>query len=142
MSVASGLVGLVPLLGLALSGAPSESPPNFTLDLSKTTTAVRKGETGTLSVHIKPAEGFKVNEQGPLTLKLQAKDRVQLEKDKLGRGDAQGKETSPEFSCGFDAKQKGREAITVDAMFVICDMAGTICELKKERVQVAVSVNE
>ncbi|MEL6183980.1 MAG: hypothetical protein AAFU79_05080 [Myxococcota bacterium] len=110
--------------------------------MSGTTQSVKTGAKGQLSVHIKPAEGYKVNEKGPLSLKLSAKDKVALETAKLLRKDATGKVTSPEFACGFDAKAQGKDAITVDATFVICDIAGTICEMKKEKVEVAVAITD
>ena len=134
-------------LGLALVAAslavPSigrAEPPNYTVDVSKSTTAVEVGRSGRLAVHIQPAEGYKVNEKGPLGLKLSAPEALALEKAALGRADAQGETTSPEFACGFDAKAPGEQPITVEATFILCDTAGTICEMKREKVEVAVVV--
>lgn len=129
--------------GLALAlGSPDEKAPakNFQLDVSGTTTALRAGKTGKLAVQIKPAEGYKVNEKGPLSLALTAPATLKLDKARLVRADAQGKATSPQFACGFKAQKQGQEPITVNATFVICDTAGTICEMKREKVQVAVRV--
>lgn len=128
-------------LGLSLAlAAPAlaDEAPVYRIDVSKSTTSVKAGAKGTLALHIAPAEGYKVNEKGPLQLKLDAPAGLSLEKASLGRKDATGTPTSPEFACGFTAKEKG--AITVNAQFIICDTAGTICEMKREKLTVAVDV--
>jgi hypothetical protein len=131
-------------LGLAVVvGTPNEAPsePTFEIDVSNTTRSLRAGETGTFAVHIKPAEGYKVNEKGPLRLQLEAPAQLALEKAVLSRDDARGEATAPELACGLDARKEGEAPIDVRAMFVICDEAGTVCEMKRETFEVAVEVD-
>lgn len=140
--LASGLLsGLASLAVLPGAAAAEEEAKTFVLDVSETTAKVAKGERGTLAVHIRPAEGYKINEKGPLRLSLSAPEAIALDKQQLGRADATGKETSPAFACGFEGKAAAEAPVTIDAMFVVCDTAGTICEMKKEQVQVAVKVD-
>ncbi len=132
------------LLGITMVAATAhaEEQKNFTVDVAGTTRRVVAGEQGHLAVHIKPADGYKVNDKGPLRLRLSAKDKLALDATKLARKDAKGKVTSPKFGCGFKAKEEGDDAITIDAMFVICDTAGTVCELKREKVEVAIAITD
>lgn len=127
-------------VGLALLAAPvvRADAPTYRIDASESTTSVKTGGKGTVAIKIAPAEGYKVNEKGPLGLKLEAPQSIALDKDRLGRSDATGAPTAPEFACGFTARENGE--ITVHATFIICDEAGTICEMKREKLTVAVDV--
>lgn len=130
-------------LGWALAaGTPAakDDAKNYSVDVSGTTDKVQVGSKGKVAIHLRPGKGYKVNEKGPLKLELSGTEILALEKSKLVRSDAQGKVTSPKFACGFDAQKQGKDTITVDATFVLCDVKGTICEMKKERVEVAVRV--
>ena len=129
-------------LGLSLSASPEPvQAKKFDVDVSGTTTALKVGHKGKVSVQIQPVAGYKVNDKGPLAVALSAQSHIALEKAKLLRKDAKGSKRSPEFSCGFNAQTAGEDQIDIQLTFVLCDDAGTVCEMKKEKVTVAVVVD-
>lgn len=137
----SGLGAL--FLSLSMSSTVSaEDKTTFELDTSHSTTEVKVGAEGKIALHIKPADGYKVNEKGPLKVSVQAPDGLSVPKSTMGRTDASGKATSPEFQCTFEATAAGTKPVMVQATFVLCDTAGTICEMKREKVQLAVKVEK
>ena len=127
------------VLSLTLTGAP-DADKKYTVDVTKTTQAVKKGEAGEFCLHIKPADGFKISPDAPLKIVLAA-NGVSLDKDKLGHADAKDpKSTAPEFTVAFKTSESGEKTIEAEAAFVVCD--ATICERKKETIVVAVKVGD
>ncbi len=129
------------LLGLSLLAAPDAEPKKFVLDVSRTTQTLAKGNKGSFFLQIRPIDGYKVNDKGPFSLRLSASEHLALEKALLGRSDATGHQDAPELGCGFEARAPGEGPIVVEAQFVLCDKAGTVCEMKREKVEVAVKVD-
>ena len=137
-----GVLAALTLVSTLVAGSAGDvDNQRYRVDVSGTTQALRVGEEGTLAVRIQPAEGFKVNEKGPLELRLSAPNHLDLDKDAFGRADATGQQVSPTFATEFRARGRGDEPIAVNAKFVLCDTAGTVCEIKRERVTVAVRVS-
>lgn len=110
----------------------------FTVDVSKTTKAVKTGKEGQFILQIKAAPGYKVSKDAPLKIKL-ASEGVALSKARLKAKDATKKEfTSPTFKVPFEGKAPGDTSIAMDATFFVCDVQ--ICERKTAKVSVPVSV--
>ena len=129
-------------LALALVAGPKQegfADKPYTVDTSKSTATVKAGKDGTLSLHIKPAKGYKISREAPLKIKLSSAEGVKLSKAKLGQKDAHdSKSTSPQFAVEFKAVSKGEQTIAADATFFVCNKE--ICQRKKEKVTVAVAV--
>lgn len=131
------------LLGLAIVAAqPTEEnvDKKYTIDFTETTKDVEKGKRGLFAMHIKAAEGYKVSQDAPLKIQL-ASSGLDLQKKTLKSKDATEKKwTSPRFAVRFGADEPGEQKIDVDAVFFVCDEK--ICERKKEKMTVAVKVQE
>lgn len=128
-------------LGLALSAADAklEDAKTYAIDLTGTTQQVKAGAEGTLSLHIKPAKGFKISREAPLKISLSAAG-LELAKQKLGHADADGKTNEdPKFAVAFAAKTAGEQAIEAKAVFFICNE--NLCERKTENLEVAIHVD-
>ena len=111
---------------------------NYEFDVSETSQQVSRGDEGTFQLRIQARPGFKVSQEAPLKITLRS-DGLALKKKLLKAKDAKNKEwTSPEFAVGFSADESGDQNIDVDAVFFVCD--ARICERKKEKLSVAVSV--
>jgi hypothetical protein len=125
--------------GLALASESKESATkNYTIDTSGTSQQVQPGKQGTLRLHIKAAEGYKVSPEAPLKIALTG-DGVDLTKTKLGHDDAKDKKSeAPEFNVAFSSASAGDKKIVVDASFFVCNEK--ICERKTEKLSVPVSV--
>jgi uncharacterized membrane protein len=125
-------------LFVAAPAAADAADKKYSIDLSKTTKAVKPGEKGMFYMHIKPAEGFKVSKEAPLKIALTSA-ALELHKKKLSVKDVKdAKASGTEFGVKFAAPKEGDTSIEVDAMFFVCDE--NICERKKEKLSVPVSV--
>ena len=127
-------------LGLLIMAptASEGSPKKYEIDVSETSRQVAKGDRGTFQLRIRAKPGFKVSQEAPLKIALKS-EGLALKKKLLKAKDARNKEwTSPEFAVGFSADESGDQNIDVDAVFFVCDER--ICERKKEKLSVAVSV--
>lgn len=128
-------------LGLLIMAPPTVAEGDgkkYDLDVSETSQKVSKGDRGTFQLRIQARPGFKVSQEAPLKIKLES-DGLGLKKRLLRAEDAKNRKwTSPEFAVGFSADESGDQNIDVDAVFFVCDER--ICERKKEKLSVAVSV--
>ncbi|MEM7679178.1 MAG: hypothetical protein AAF449_24630 [Myxococcota bacterium] len=136
---ATALLILFAGIHVAQPAVPGQSAGDkFTVDVSKTTKAVKAGKKGQFVLQIKAAEGYKVSKDAPLKVKL-ASEGVSLAKDRLKAKDATKKPfTSPTFKVPFKGKVPGDTSIAMDATFFVCDVQ--ICERKTAKVSVPVSV--
>jgi hypothetical protein len=82
------------------------------------------GQRATVKVTIKAKDGFKVNDQYPHGLKLEASDDIVYEKDALKRDDGRfdGK-TAFVFEVGAKAKRAGSHAVAGKLKFSVCNDA-------------------
>ncbi len=134
----------VVVMGAALAvGQPKVSPPTqkgdkFSIDASKTTQTLKKGDKGQFVLEILASPGFKVSQDAPLKVKL-ASDGLALTKTSLKAKDAKPRKfTSPTFKVPFTARSPGQTSIAMNAMFFVCDVE--ICERKTAQLSVPVSV--
>lgn len=138
MSLAAWMLVAAGLAAQAPQTEGDKDDKKYTLDFSKTTQQVQPGSPGMFWMQIQAAPGFKVSQEAPLKIALQG-EGVKLDKSNLGVSDSKDKKAdSPEFGVKFATEGAGDKAITVDATFFVCD--DKICERKKEKVTVPVSV--
>ena len=108
-------------------------------DVSTTPAKAAVGTPGKARVVLSAKNGWKMNDQAPVTLKITPPPGVAVEKPKLGRKDLaeSGKEKAA-FDVAFTAAEPGHQAIDAEASFVICQASA--CKQVKEKVTMNVDV--
>jgi hypothetical protein len=97
------------------------------------------GSKGRTTVSLAGKNGWHLNEQAPVTLKLTPGPGISVDKQKLGRKDlVEDTKERARFEIPFLAQQQGRRTIEAEASFVICQEAA--CKPVKEKVTLAVVV--
>ena len=110
------VIVFVALLAPAL---PARADDNY--QVSKTDAVVTVGSKGKASVTIAAKQGWHLNAEAPLTLKLGAAPGLEVEKAKLGRSDlAMSNENQARFDVGITASEPGKKALDAEASFVLC----------------------
>ena len=123
------------LPALALSG------PSWAEETHKLTTNVANAATGdgaTLSVTVEGRNGWHINEEAPISLKLRPSEGVSVAKDKLARADLA--ESTPErarFDVKASTQRVGTSTIAAEANFVMCQE--TACKPVKETLTLSVA---
>jgi hypothetical protein len=103
---------LLPSLGL---GADD------TYEIAKRDAAAPVGTKATASVTITSKQGWHLNHDAPLTLKLSPTPGVALDKPKLGRSDlTRSTESEARFEVALTLTEPGRKLIEAEAGFVLC----------------------
>lgn len=127
------------LFALALVWASSSRAADGSYAISKTDASLTAGGKGKASVTISAKNGWHLNAEAPLTLKLLPAAGVEVDKAKLGRVDlAASNGTSARFDVGMTAAQPGKKAVEAEAGFVLCQEDS--CKPVKEKVTLAVAV--
>ena len=134
------------VLTLSLAGSSRASRASDTSDtsddsykVSKTDASLTAGGKGKASVTISAKNGWHLNAEAPLTLKLLPAAGVEVDKAKLGRGDlALSNGTSARFDVGMTAAEPGKKVVEAEAGFVLCQEDS--CRPIKEKVTLAVDV--
>ena len=125
--------------GLTVLLAGSSQAADGAYEVSKTDATLTPGAKGKASVTIAAKQGWHLNAQAPLTLKLLPPQGVEVDKAKFGRGDlAQSNETSARFDIAMTATEPGKKTIEGEAGFVLCQEDS--CRPVKEKVTLAVDV--
>ena len=128
----SAVLACAMLAGVAAAGEQ-------TYDLKKVDAKATVGVKGTTSVTITGKNGWKVNQEAPLTLKLTPGPGVTLDKNKITRADGvQKSKDTARFDVAFVASEPGKKTIDGEASFVMC--IDTTCVPIKEKVALAVDV--
>ena len=100
----------------------------------------RVGAKGRTALTLTGKNGWHLNEQAPVTLKLTPSPGIVLEKQKLARKDlVEDTKDKARFDIPFTAQQEGRQTIEAEASFVVCQEAA--CKPIKEKVTMAVVVS-
>ena len=119
--------------------AGSSQATDGTYEVSKTDATLTPGAKGKASVTIAAKQGWHLNAQAPLTLKLLPTQGVDVDKAKLGRSDlAQSNETSARFDIALTAAEPGKKTIECEAGFVLCQEDS--CRPVREKLTLAVDV--
>lgn len=119
----------------APSGAaadPGDIDPKSLYEIeAKVSEGLSPGDTGTLTLAIRPKAGAEVKAETPLRAKLQPKGPVQIEADQLAYDDhkrVEGK--GPVFEVPLQAVEAGEGVVDVDLTFFIC--TAELCMRTKE----------
>lgn len=124
-------------LTLTLAGAAHAGDGSY--EVSKTEASLTAGTKGKASVTISAKNGWHLNAEAPLTLKLLPAAGVEVDKAKLGRGDlAASNDTSARFDVGMTAAEPGKKTVEAEAGFVLCQEDS--CKPVKEKITLAVDV--
>jgi hypothetical protein len=131
-----------PLLALALSSLTLVATPVLAEDLYEVKAPGAKATVGakaTATVVLTSKNGWHVNDQAPVTLKLSPGTGLEVEKTRLVRKDlVESTQDKARFDVGFTATEPGKKTIDAEASFVICQE--TACKPVREKVVVAVDV--
>jgi hypothetical protein len=127
---------LLLLFGLIVAAAvPARADDTY--QVSKTDAAVVVGSPGKASVTVSAKQGWHLNAEAPLTLKLGSTPGLQTDKTKLGRADlALSTETEARFDIGVTVSEPGRKTLEADVGFVLCQESA--CRPIKEKVSLVV----
>jgi hypothetical protein len=124
-------------LTLALAGAAYAGDGSY--EVSKTEASLTAGTKGKATVTILAKNGWHLNAEAPLTLKLLPATGVEVDKAQLGRGDlAVSNDTSARFDVGLTAAEPGKKTVEAEAGFVLCQEDS--CKPVKENLTLAVDV--
>jgi DsbC/DsbD-like thiol-disulfide interchange protein len=97
------------------------------------------GGKGQVSVTLAAKNGWKLNAEAPMSLKLSPGAGLTVDKPKLGRKDlASNDGHAARFDVPFAATEAGQKSIDAEAAYVICQESA--CKQVKEKVTVAVDV--
>ena len=92
-----------------------------TYEIRQTDALAEVGAKATASVTITSKQGWHLNHEAPLTLKLSPSPGVTLDKPKLGRADlAKSTESEARFDVGLTLSEPGKKLIAAEAGFVLC----------------------
>jgi hypothetical protein len=127
-------------IALSLLLARSSGAADDSYALSKTDASLTVGSKGKASVTISAKNGWHINAEAPLTLKILPPTGVTVDKTKLGRGDlALSNETTARFDIGLTASEPGKMAVEAEAGFVLCQEDS--CRPIKEKFTLAVDAS-
>lgn len=108
-------------------------------ELKKSEVKAPVGAKATTSLTIAAKSGWHVNEEAPLSLKLQPDPGITIEKPKLSRADlAQSTKDLARFDVAFTGTEPGKKTINGEASFVMCQ--ASTCKPVREKVALAVEV--
>jgi opacity protein-like surface antigen len=121
----------------AILGTAAQARADETYELKKGDVKATVGAKATTSLTIAAKTGWHVNEEAPVSLKLQPDPGITIDKPKLGRGDlAQSTKEQARFDVAFTATEPGKKVINGEASFVMCQ--ASTCKPCKEKVAFAV----
>jgi hypothetical protein len=123
--------------GWTVAGSPAQAEPLH--EVIAPPAQGRVGAKGRTAVTLTGKNGWHLNEQAPVTLKLTPSTGLAVDKQKLGRKDlVEDTKDRARFDIPFVASKSGPQTIEAEAAFVICQEAA--CKPVKEKVTLAVEV--
>jgi hypothetical protein len=126
------------VIGLTIAESQAQAQPLH--EVIAPPAAGRVGAKGRTAVTLTGKNGWHLNEQAPVTLKLTPSDGLAVDKAKLGRKDlVEDTKDRARFDIPFTAQKEGRQTIEAEAAFVVCQEAA--CKPVKEKVTLAVQVS-
>lgn len=94
---------------------------DFKIVTDGSTTKLKNGEKGTLTLQVLAMNGFKVSQETPFTVKLAPTAGLKLETQQLQRKDlVDPKAKDPQVKTAFTATAKGAQAVKADLVFFLC----------------------
>jgi hypothetical protein len=128
------------LLASLLMAAALPAQADDTYQVGKTDAVIAVGSQGKASVTISAKQGWHLNADAPLTLRLGNTPGLQTDKTKLGRADlALSSETQARFDVGVTASEPGKKTLEAEVGFVLC--REDACRPIKEKVSLAVEAS-
>jgi len=125
---------VTPALFLVCAGSAFAGDGTYVV--SKTDASATVGAKVKASVTITARNGWHINQEAPLTLKLTPAPGVALDNPKLGRADlALSTETEARFDVGVTLSEPGKKIIEAEAAFVLCQKDS--CRPIKEKLTVS-----
>jgi hypothetical protein len=122
---------------VALLGTATLARAEDIYELKKGDVKATVGAKSTTSLTIAAKSGWHVNEEAPMSLKLQADPGITIDKPRLSRADlAQQTKELARFDVAFTATEPGKKVINGEASFVMCQ--ASTCKPVKEKVAFAV----
>jgi hypothetical protein len=98
------------------------------------------GAKGRTMVTLTGKNGWHLNEQAPVTLKLTPSPGISVDKPKMGRKDlVEDTKDRARFDIAFTPAEAGRKTIEAEASFVVCQESA--CKPVKEKVTLPVVVS-
>jgi hypothetical protein len=126
-------------LAVAVAAGPLTALAGELHEVSVAPTKAAVGAKGKASVTLAGKNGWHLNEQAPISVKLTPGAGVTLDKPKLVRKDAaEANADKARFDVAFTAAEPGAKTIDADCSFVICQEAA--CKQIKEKVTLALDV--
>jgi hypothetical protein len=141
MTRAAAALALSLLAATALAVDPgAEAAKAYTLDTAGSTSALKAGEQGKLSVTIKPtAPGWHVHPQAPLKIRFEAPPALKLARAELGRKDAADpRAEQPRFETSFLAAAAGAQEAKATVDFFVCSDTACVKQVRTVAIPVAV----
>jgi hypothetical protein len=130
-------LALLAAAGLTILGRPAQAEKLH--EVIAPPAQGRVGAQGRTAVTLTGKNGWHLNEQAPVTLKLTPSPGIAVEKAKLGRKDlVEDTKDKARFDIPFTAQKAGRQSIEAEASFVVCQEAA--CKPIKEKVTLAIEV--
>jgi hypothetical protein len=132
------LVAVLVSAALFALASPARADGNY--QVSKTDAVLTVGSKGQASVTIAAKQGWHLNTEAPLTLKLGITPGLQTEKAKLGRPDlVLSTETQARFDVGITASEPGKKTLDAEVGFVLCQESA--CQPVRSKLAFAVEAN-
>lgn len=126
-------------LGFLLASASTATAAESLYDVKKADTKATVGVKAITSVTIQGKNGWHVNEEAPVNVKLTPDPGVAVEKTRLTKNDLKERTNDrASFDVAFTASQPGRRTINGEASFVMCQ--ATACKPVKEKFALALDV--
>jgi hypothetical protein len=134
----TALSTLASVTALALSvGLAHASSDMYDVQIAEAKATV--GAKGKASVTIVGKNGWHVNEDAPVSMKLAPGSGITVDKPKLTKADlAERTQDRARFDVAFTAAEAGKKTIDAEATFVMCQASA--CKPVKEKVTLAVEV--
>jgi hypothetical protein len=108
-------------------------------DIGKSDASLAAGGKGKASVTITAKNGWHLNAEAPLTLKLAPAPGVTVDKEKLVRADlALSTPATARFDVGVTSGESGKKSVQAEASFVLCQEES--CRPVKEKLSFEVDV--
>lgn len=126
-------------LSLVLLPQAASVAADSTYEVNATGVNLTAGAKGKANVTIAAKNGWHLNAEAPLTLKLAPEPGITVDKEKLVRSDlAESTDAKARFDVNLTAAEHGTKNVQAEAAFVLCQEQA--CRPVKEKVSFAVDV--
>jgi hypothetical protein len=121
----------------AFAKEKQEPKAHYELDFTGTTGTLETGKEGTISVAIKPTDGYHMNAEYPFKLTVADVEGLDFGKKKFVKNDIKDI-NKPALAIPFKGVKPGKYTVTLNFSFAVC--TADICEVRKPSVPVPIEV--